>query len=325
MPNPKPTDKATALQPYAGVPVRTVRLDSMVMSDPFIYPDTRTHTYYMTGTGGAVWRSKDLKMWEGPYNVLAIDSTSWTGAHPQVWAAEIHLFRGKFYYFATFTNDAITIDVVNGRKIPRRASQIFVSNTIEGPYHTVAPKPLLPAAEATLDGTFCIDELGHPYIVFCHEWIQNGNGTVEVARLTDDMDEIMGDPYVMFRASDCKWSAGKDSKGRKSFSPVTDGPFLFNTGTDRLGVIWSTWIDDKYTLAVAYSETGTLDGPWTQDARPLLNNDSGHAMIFKSFDGQQLMSLHRQVMQDGHQVRRPYLLHVDTSGDYLSIGNEYKP
>ena len=40
------------------------------------------------------------------------------------------------------------------------------------------------------------------------------------------------------------------------------GPYLFRTGTGRLGMIWTSWIYNVYTQGVAYSESGTLDGPW---------------------------------------------------------------
>src|SRR5688572_21793284 len=49
-------------------PVRiNIPLDSIVLSDPFILADRKTSRYYMTGTGGMLWKSKDLKFWDGPY------------------------------------------------------------------------------------------------------------------------------------------------------------------------------------------------------------------------------------------------------------------
>ena len=43
-------------------------LDSIRLSDPAILADKKTQTYYMTGTGGMMWRSADLKLWEGPFH-----------------------------------------------------------------------------------------------------------------------------------------------------------------------------------------------------------------------------------------------------------------
>ncbi len=83
-------------------PRENVQLDSIILSDPFILADTKTNMYYMTGTGGLLWKSKDMKLWDGPFRVTQTDSTSWMGPRPQIWAAEIHAYKGKYYYFATF-------------------------------------------------------------------------------------------------------------------------------------------------------------------------------------------------------------------------------
>lgn len=51
-----------------------VPLDSIRLSDPFILADKPTSTYYMTGTGGLLWKSRDLKWWTGPYRVVRLKS-----------------------------------------------------------------------------------------------------------------------------------------------------------------------------------------------------------------------------------------------------------
>lgn len=56
--------------------IRTVARDSIVLSDPCILADSATQMYYMTGTGGRLYTSKDLKMWTGPYNVVKHDTAS---------------------------------------------------------------------------------------------------------------------------------------------------------------------------------------------------------------------------------------------------------
>jgi len=91
---------------------KNVPLDSIRLSDPFILADHKTNMYYMTGTGGMLWKSIDMKFWDGPYNVAKTDSNSWMGPRPMIWAAEIHPYKGKYFYFATFTNQSVTIDTV---------------------------------------------------------------------------------------------------------------------------------------------------------------------------------------------------------------------
>ncbi|SKB80249.1 hypothetical protein [Dyadobacter psychrophilus] len=44
-----------------------IPIDSIRLSDPFILADKNTSTYYMTGTGGRLWKSTDLRKWTGPY------------------------------------------------------------------------------------------------------------------------------------------------------------------------------------------------------------------------------------------------------------------
>ena len=92
-------------------PRQNVPLDSIVLSDPFILADAKTKLYYMTGTGGMLWKSADLKLWNGPYRVARTDSTSWMGRNPAIWAAEIHAYKGKYYYFANPSSWSCFINV----------------------------------------------------------------------------------------------------------------------------------------------------------------------------------------------------------------------
>jgi hypothetical protein len=112
---------------------QNVPVDSIIMSDPCILADEKTKTYYMTGTGGMMWDSKDLKYWNGPYKVTETDPESWMGPNPMIWAAELHQYKGKYYYFATFTNRAVKIDTVFNNVIERRASHVLVSDKPNGP------------------------------------------------------------------------------------------------------------------------------------------------------------------------------------------------
>src|SRR5688500_1017343 len=113
---------------------KNVPLDSIVLSDPFILTDRKTNMYYMTATGGALWNSKDLKFWDGPSKVTKTDPDSWMRPNAMIWAAEIHAFKNKYYYFATFTNRSVKIDTVKGNAIERRACHVLVSDKPDGPY-----------------------------------------------------------------------------------------------------------------------------------------------------------------------------------------------
>ncbi len=299
-----------------------VPTDSIILSDPFILADSATHTYYMTGTGGLLWTSKNLQTWDGPRSVIEIDTASWMGRHPQIWAAELHHYRGKYYYFATFTNNAITIDSVAGRRIPRRACHVLVSDKPDGPYRPMSSPVYLPPHMPTLDATLFEDNDGHPYMVYCHEWLQNLDGTVERIRLSDDLSSTLYTSRTLFRASDSPWSRNDEGTGPNA---VTDGPFLFRTQTGKLGMIWTSWIGNVYTQGVAYSRTGTIDGPWVQEPKPITPPNFGHGMLFHDWKGRLLCCLHSHTVVNGRYVRRPHFFLMDDEGDRLVTIANFKP
>lgn len=301
-----------------------IPLDSIVLSDPAILPDEDTHTYYMTGTGGLLWKSKDLRLWSGPYIVAHPAPHSWMGPNPAIWAAELHKYNGRYYYFATFTNPDVLIGSYRGNAIERRASHVLVSDSPDGPYRPMHDPTYLPADKPTLDGTFWVDTDGKLYMVYCYEWLQNWNGTIEKIQLKPDLSGTVGKGEILFRASDSPWSREKED-GEIRPNKVTDGPWLFRTATGRLGMLWTSWIYDVYTQGVAYSESGTLDGPWIQEKDPITPPNHGHGMLFKTFEGDWLMSVHSHEVINGVYHRVPTLFRVDLSGDRLILGKKYSP
>ena len=293
--------------------------DSIYLSDPAILADEDSGLYYMTGTGGLLWKSKDLDFWTGPYIIAQPDTTSWMGSHPMIWAAEIHPYKDKYYYFATFTNNSkIILKNSEGIDVPRRASHILFSETPEGPYLPVSHEDYLPDNRPTLDGTLWVEPDGTPYMVFCGEWLYDNDGTMEAIELLPQLNGSKGDPFLLFKASDSPWS--RDSKdGSTKPNRVTDGPYLFRTDTGRLGMIWTSWIGNDYTMGLAYSQSGSIRGPWIHEPEPIMPPNYGHGMIFKDFTGRNLLSLHSHVDNNGRYIRRPTLWEVDLTGDNLKI------
>lgn len=321
--------KYTLLSGRRTVPVSTVPLDSISMSDPFILADDVSRMYYMTGSGGVLWKSRDLEMWEGPFSYMEVDTTSWIGSRPGIWAPELHKYKGKYYCFTTFTNPNIIVDTVPDRyNVQRRASHILVSDKAEGPYRPMKENIYLPENWSTLDGTFW-EEDGVPYMVFCHEWMQIVDGTMDYIRLSPDLSESVGKSVVMFKASDALWPREMNSIGEITFGMalggyVTDGPFLFKTGTGRLGMLWSSWGSNRYAQGVSYSASGKLAGPWIHKEEAINPNHSGHGMLFDTFEGKKLMSLHYQSLDpERPSPRKPMLLEIDLSGDELKIIGRY--
>ena len=304
---------------------KSVPLDSIRLSDPCILADQKTAMYYMTGTGGMLWKSKDLKFWDGPFQVVKTDPQSWMGPQPMIWAAELHEYKGRYYYFATFTNRDVTIDTVKGNIIKRRASHILVSDQPDGPYVPMQDATYLPANKSTLDATFWIDKDGKPYMIYCHEWLQNWDGTIEKIELKPDLSGSIGTGTLLFRASSSPWSREKDENGNVRPNKVTDGPYVFRTQTGRLGIIWTSWVYNVYTQGAAYSSSGTLDGPWVQEKEPITPPNFGHGMLFRTLQGKLLMAIHSHQDINGHYRRIPHLFEVDDSGDKLIVRGLYTP
>lgn len=316
------TERGWTLSTPDGSSVRTVSIDTMNLRNPFISLDWDNLTYYMTGDGGYLWKSKNLREWQGPFDVLQLDDSQWMGVTPQITAPEIHRFNKKYYYVATFTREDIAIDTVATTIIPRRSCQLLQSDNLYGPYTPIPTqnKPLLSSNEASRSATFTYDAYGVGYIIYSHDWIQNGKGTTQIIRLSDDCTKQVGEPYIMFDAMDNSWSG---SEGKQS--PIMDGPFIFDTEEGALGIMFATEIDGEETLGVAYTKEGHgLNGPWTVEKEPLLTGGYGQATIFKDFDGTRVLVLHKKTVVDGEVRYVPQLMELDNQYNRLKIKGKYK-
>ena len=302
-----------------------VQLSQIVASDPFILPVEEEGVYYMysTGGGGKVFsrKSKDLEHWSRPFVVMEFAPTHWASPRAASWAAEVHPYKGKYYLFTTsHTSDLLEDNPLSG-PVPHRATQIYVSDSPSGPFEDFSGgKPQTPWEWASLDGTLFIED-GVPYMVFCHEWLQVIDGTMEAVRLTDDLSAAAGSPFTLFKASDAAWAGERKTSesGTPYRSYVTDGAYFFRTGSGRLGMIWSTWGGGEYCLTAAYSVSGRLCGPWEQLDEPLFSRNGGHGMLFRSFDGKDYLCMHWEDRSAQRPARRPIIAPVDLSGDSLKV------
>jgi hypothetical protein len=164
----------------------------------------------------------------------------------------------------------------------------------------------------TLDGTLFVED-GVPYMVYAHEWIQVLDGTMEAVPLNPDLTASAGAPFLLFKGSEAPWLRGKEKETEKQPTYVTDGPCLYRTRTGKLLMLWSSYRDGLYVEALAYSTTAKLRGPWKQ-GDVLVGNDSGHGMLFESFDGKLMMVLHQPFRQ-----ARGKLFEMEDTGDTVRI------
>jgi GH43 family beta-xylosidase len=314
-----PTRRGGGFRGAAADSTNIVKLGAIRAQDVCIMPDEATKTYYMVAAGGGgvrCWTSTNLADWQGPRTIFRTPPDIW-GDIPTagIWAPEMHEYKGKYYLFLTFDSRHLLGEQWHDWR-PRvtRGSQILWSDTPTGPYHAFTNHATTPTNMMTLDGTFWVED-GVPYMVFCNEWVQISDGTVEYIPLKDDLSEAIGAPKRMFRGSSAKWSELIEAGGH-----VTDGPYVWKGKTGKLYVIWSSRAHDQtYELGVAISDSGKLAGPWRQEDAPLYGNNGGHGMIFNSFDGRLMLILHAP---DGRGPQ-PHIFEIEDTGETLRIAGEF--
>jgi hypothetical protein len=318
----------------AQAPVKTgMQFSDFYVHDPFILAHKETRTYYLYNSAGprvlgekrsgvVAYKSKDMLRWDGPYVVFEVPQGLWADPAQGVWAPEVHLYRGKYYLMATLHNSNKPLPYADEEKLPTyqgkkakphmRGTQIFVADTPDGPFQPLGNSPAPPADLMTLDGTLFV-EGGVPYMVYAHEWIQVLDGTMEAVPLKKDLSAQAGKPFLLFRASEAPWVATQAKKSEGLPTYVTDGPCLYRTKKGKLVMLWSSYREGLYVETLAYSTSGKLKGPWKQ-GEVLVGNDSGHGMLFESFDGKLMMVLHQPFRQ-----ARGKLFEMEDTGDSLRV------
>ena len=300
-------------------------------SDPFIVRDDVAGVYRLFNNVRAqklgdplveTRTSKDLVEWSLPKTALTLPEKYKCSS---IWAPEVHEWRGRWYMFATIygkrdPNNLLPVlqpgfKPVESRRKTYLATWIFGAASPEGPYRPISQHAITPEDWSSLDGTLFVED-GKPYMVFCHEWTQVRDGTMEAVALTDDLTAPIGKPWTLFTASQLR---KEDPEKYKRHVYVTDGPFLFRSKTGKLMMLWSTG-GSGYTQNYSISESGRLAGPWNDHRFLLKESDCGHGMIFKTFDGRLALALHSP--NEGHVKKRLRVLEIEDRGDSLKIGRQ---
>ena len=207
---------------------------------------SRGESCWGQGSGFDVYVGTDLENWEGPFEVFPNDVAFWTDR--EYWAPECHAYQGAFYLLASFKNEGVC-----------RGTQILRADRPEGPFVPISDGPVTPRDWECLDGTLYVSPSGDPWMVFCHEWVQIGNGEVCAIPLTPDLRAAAGEARILFRAGDApKIVPLKNEAGQDSF--VTDGPFLHRTADGALLMIWSSFSTGGYCERWRVPTTATLPG-----------------------------------------------------------------
>lgn len=161
----------------------------------------------------------------------------------------------------------------------RRGTWVFRADSPAGPFKPLKNDAHTPPAWMALDGTLYVDS-GTPYMVFCHEWVQLIDGTVDAVALKPDLTDTAGEPVRLFSASDAPGAKTGPQEGK-----VTDGPFLYKSPkSGTLFMIWSTFIPGKgYCVLLARSESGRVTGPWNKHT-PIYTTNGGNSSNYARGD-----------------------------------------
>ena len=309
------------------VSVKAIPLSDIPIRDPFILADKKTHTYYLYCSssvkkdgkllgGVAVYTSKDLKDWTEKKQVFVVPENNWiTG---QVWAPEVHYYKGKYYLFATLnSNVEWKKQTANWVPFYYRGTQIFYADSPEGPFQAFGNMPHTPMDRMCLDGTLYVED-GVPYMVFCHEWVQTVDGEMQLVKLSKDLSKPIAEPMNLFCASAAPWSTGQTwGKDTNKRFFVTDGCFLYKTKTNKLLMIWSSFMNGDYAIGIAESTTGRVSGPWKQQPQPLFCKDGGHGMLFRDFEDKLYVVFHQPNGPSGKE--RAHLYEIEDNGETLIL------
>jgi arabinan endo-1,5-alpha-L-arabinosidase len=309
----------TAQEQPTEQPGDIIKLADIRMRDVCILPDAASKTYYMIGPGRRsvrTYTSTDLANWKGPQTIFNPPEDIWGDIRViSIWAPEMHSYKGKYYLFLTFdTRNRFDEQWRNWLPRVTRGSQVLVAEAPTGPFEPFQNRSTLPVDMMTLDGTLWVED-GVPYMVFCHEWVQIKDGTVEYIQLKEDLSETVGEPTRLFDGSDAAWSRKSPQYG----CHVTDGPYLYKSKSGKLFMIWTSGGYTGYTQGIAISPSGKLAGPWRQQDEPLYKDDGGHGMLFTTFDGKLMMVLH----SPNNRAARPRFFEMEDTGEILKVVKEF--
>jgi len=274
-----------------------LRAKEIKIRDPFVLPVTAEQTYYLYGTtdknpwgshpgeGFDTYRSRDLVHWEGPFPAFRPPAGFWGTIC--FWAPEVHVWRGRYYMFATFASEKTPL-----------GTQILVADHPLGPFQPHSAGPVTPAGDACLDGTLWVARDGAPWMIFSRDWPQIAIGRYSALPLREDLSAAAGPAIELFSVNAAAWVRSppwQKERDGQGLPPcyVADGAWPFRLPNGELGLLFSSWNETNYATGLARSASGDLAGPWTCDPTAFFPDNGGHAMIFAGFDGQTYLTLHQ--------------------------------
>lgn len=283
---------------------KTIETSVERLRDPCVLVENGT--YYMYGTGWKCYKNTSGRL-DGDWECLGVVANIPEDAVADHWAPEVHKYNGGYYMFTTYRSE----------KRGMRGCCVMRSDSPEGPFVEISDGHVTPDEWDAIDATLYVDEKGHPWMVFVHEWtcMPNKIGRMAAAKLSEDLTRLVSEPIDLFGAKDAPWAV----------NGVTDGCWMYRTEGGELLMLWSNWDKYGYCVGVARSDNGRLDGHWIHEEKPLFSKgedgryDGGHGMIFTDTDGQKYLSIHSPNSSRADRPEKPVFIPIREKNERLHI------
>jgi beta-xylosidase len=307
--------------------IKEFKTKEIYIRDPYVFPYEEEKKYYMFGTTFAdgagdkepifeVFVSEDLDVWQGPYVAFEPPEGFWGVRH--YWAPEVFQIDDAFYMFAS----------CKGGIGQHRGTVILKSSHPGGPYLPHSDGAITPSNWECLDGTYYEDQEGTRWMFFCHEWTQEFDGKIKAIPLKRDLSAPDGDIVEILNAKDMKWIRHFGDPRIEKIGYLTDAPFMYRARNGELLMLWSSYSVKGYseegfggyTVAIARSTSGRVEGPWTHDDKLLLDRNAGHSSLFTNFENKLFLCTHWPDTPHGEE--RPLFIELNETESGLKVCDE---
>lgn len=290
--------------------------DEIMIRDPYVMSyngkyylyGTRSETCWGEAYGFDCYVSKDLKEFEGPYEIFKRPEGFF--ATSNYWAPECYEYKGVFYLVTTF-----------GGNDMKKGIYIMKSSRPTGPFELYSER-LTPKEYACIDGTLYFEK-DKIYLIYSRSFEDTPDADICYQELNETLDKSISQPQKIFAAKEAPWAKpvpfAEKEFGIKGDVYFSDGPYLIKIAGERLYMIWSGWSKGSYAVGVAMSDNGLIDGKWTQVKEPLWGKNGGHGMIFKGPGDNYYFCLH---YPNDKSKERPHFVKIDFSDDNITIAQD---
>ncbi len=273
------------------------------LRDPFMLIEDGV--FYLYGTGWVCYRNTTGKLdsgWEDAVEVVEVPEDY----KENKWAPEVYKYNGAFYMFTTYLS----------KNTEKRGCAVFKADNPMGPFKLYSDGAVTPKDSHSIDGSLYIDQQKNPWMVYVNEWVDNfdGMGRFSAARMSDDLNKFITEPFDLFKSNSFEWSNRN----------VTDGCYLYETKNNSLLMLWSNFDkNNEYAVALVRSDNGKIDGNWSHDkmlySKELSGNyDGGHGMIFE-LDGKKYLSIHSPNLSVGDRKEMPVFIEIEEQDDSIIL------